>query len=194
MLEYLEDHALYWKKLDHRGDGLGDYGTIENLLEVVSTYLHEVAGMNANNVHSMRVVADFHAMRGNAARAQQLRAEAKALAERINRDALCRRQRLLAMPPAGWHVSTKCATATTSWRWLDNMSDDLSPGQKQEMGEFFWRELHSEKWMRALSQSDADATWNIRPDHSCLGAYAAWPAMTAKGLYRMATAEDLCRG
>ena len=35
------------------GHGLADYGTIENLLEVVSTYLHEVAGMNAGNVRSM---------------------------------------------------------------------------------------------------------------------------------------------
>ncbi len=184
MLEYLEDHALYWKKLDHRGDGLGDYGTIENLLEVVSTYLHEVAGMNANNVHSMRVVADFHAMRGNAARAQQLRAEANALAERINRELYvngrgywrCRQ------PDGSFNEVRHCYDFLAV---ADNMFGDLSSGQQQEMREFFWRELHSEKWMRALSQSDADATWNIRPDHSCLGAYAAWPAMTAKGLYRM---------
>jgi hypothetical protein len=68
---------------------------------------------------------------------------------------------------------------------MDNMSEDLSPEQKREMSAFFWRELHSEKWMRALSQSDVDTTWNIRPDHSCLGAYSAWPAMTAKGLYKI---------
>jgi hypothetical protein len=68
---------------------------------------------------------------------------------------------------------------------LDNMPEDLSATQKNEMSEFFWRELHSEKWMRALSQSDVDATWNIRPDHSCLGAYAAWPPMSAKGLYKI---------
>ena len=74
---------------------------------------------------------------------------------------------------------------------LDNMSEDLSPSQKQQMDEFFWRELHSEKWMRALSQSDADATWNIRPDHSCLGAYAAWPAMTAKGLYKVDRSKQI---
>jgi hypothetical protein len=59
------------------------------------------------------------------------------------------------------------------------------------MAEFFWRELGSEKWMRALSQSDVDATWNIRPDHSCLGAYAAWPAMSAKGLYRIDSAAKI---
>jgi len=53
------------------------------------------------------------------------------------------------------------------------------------LDEFFWCELHTDKWMRALSQDDPDATWNIRPDHSCLGAYGAWPPMTAKGLYKI---------
>ena len=76
VLDHLDEHAVYWEKLDHLGRGLADYGTIENLLEVVSTYLHEVAGMNAGNVRSMRVVADLHERRGNAARAKQLRAEA----------------------------------------------------------------------------------------------------------------------
>jgi hypothetical protein len=183
ILDHLEDHALYWKKLDHFGHGLGDYGTIENLLEVVSTYLHEVAGMNAGNVHSMRVVADLQERRGNAARARELRAEATALAERINR--------LLYVDGKGfWRCGQPDGTFNEVRHCydflavLDNMAEDLTPAQRHEMSEFFWRELHSEKWMRALSQSDVDATWNIRPDHSCLGAYAAWPPMTAKGLYK----------
>jgi hypothetical protein len=67
---------------------------------------------------------------------------------------------------------------------LDNMSEDLSATQKEEMTRFFWEPLHSRVWMRALASGDPDASWNIRPDHSCLGAYAAWPAMTAKGLYK----------
>src|SRR5262249_32378747 len=52
-LEHLIDHATHWKELDKAGHGLGDYGKLENLLEVVSTYLHETAGMNAGNVASM---------------------------------------------------------------------------------------------------------------------------------------------
>ncbi len=184
MLEHLEDRALYWEKLDRSGHGLGDYGTIENLLEVVSTYLHEVAGMNAGNVHSMRVVADMHEHRGNAGRAQQLRAEAKSMAERI-------KQSLYVNGKGYWRCGQPDGTFNEVRHCydflavLDNMSEDLSQTQKNEMKDFFWRELHSEKWMRALSQSDADATWNIRPDHSCLGAYAAWPPMSAKGLYRI---------
>ncbi len=190
ILQHLEDRARYWKKLDVHGRGLGDYGTIENLLEVVSTYLHEVAGMNAGNVHSMRVVADMHERRGNSARARELRAEAKAMAERI--------VHLLYVEGKGYW---RCAQPDGSFNEvrhcydflgvLDNMAEDLSPAQKREMNEFFWRELHSEKWMRALSQSDVDATWNIRPDHSCLGAYAAWPPMTAKGLYKISAPERI---
>jgi hypothetical protein len=67
---------------------------------------------------------------------------------------------------------------------LDNMPEDLTDEQRREMSRFFWRELHSEYWMRALSPEDVDATWNIRPDHSWLGAYSAWPPATAKGLYK----------
>lgn len=68
---------------------------------------------------------------------------------------------------------------------LDNMSHDLSDSQKREMGHFFWSQLASKKWMRALAADDPDTTWNVRPDHSCLGAYAAWPAMCAKGLLKI---------
>ena len=188
VLDHLEEHAIYWKKLDRFGHGLGDYGTIENLLEVVSTYLHEVAGMNAGNVRSMRIVADLHERCGNSARARQLRGEAKALAERISR--------LLYVDGKGYW---RCGQPDGSFNEvrhcydflavLDNMAEDLTPAQKSEMNEFFWRELHSQKWMRALAQGDADATWNIRPDHSCLGAYAAWPPMTAKGLYKIDSPE-----
>ena len=190
ILEYLEYHALYWKKLDKSGDGLADYGTIENLLEVVSTYIHEVAGMNANNVRSMRIVADIYARRGDTARAQQLRTEAKALADRINHELYVDRRGYwrCRQPNGSFNEVRHCYDFLAV---LDSMSGDLTAKQKQEMSEFFWRELHSEKWMRALSQSDADATWNIRPDHSCLGAYAAWPAMTAKGLYKLDSSKKI---
>lgn len=184
ILDYLEEHALYWKKLDRSGHGLGDYGGIENILEVVSTYIHEVPGMNANNVHSMRVVADMHEKRGNSARAQQLRTEAKALADRINDKLYVKGKGYWrsGQPDGSFNEVRHCYDFLAV---MDNMSEDLSPAQKSEMSAFFWRELHSEKWMRALSQSDVDTTWNIRPDHSCLGAYSAWPAMTAKGLYKI---------
>ncbi len=183
VLEHLVSHATYWKQLNKNGHGLGDYGKIENLLEVVSTYLHETAGMNAGNVSSMRFVADLLDRRGDSSRASQLRGEARELAQRIN-------QKLYVAGKGWW----KCGQPDGSFvevrhcydflSVLDNMSEDLSDTQKQEMNRFFWEELHSEYWMRALSPNDPDATWNIRPDHSWLGAYAAWPPATAKGLYK----------
>ena len=187
-LDHLVKHASYWKELDQHGHGFGDYGKIENLLEVVSTYLHETAGMNAGNVSSMRFVADLLDHRGDSARALQLRVEATELARRINEK--------LYVGGKGWW---KCGQPDGSYfevghcydflSVLDNMSQDLSDSQKKEMSRFFWEELHSEYWMRALSPKDPDATWNIRPDHSWLGAYAAWPPATAKGLYKIDRSE-----
>jgi hypothetical protein len=183
-LDHLVTHATYWKQLDTQGHGFGDYGKIENLLEVVSTYLHETAGMNAGNVSSMRFVANLLERRGDSPRASQLRNEATELAKRIN-------EKLYAAGRGWW----KCGHPDGSFvevrhcydflSVLDNMFEDLSESQKQEMGRFFWQELHSDYWMRALSPNDVDATWNIRPDHSWLGAYSAWPPATAKGLYKV---------
>lgn len=183
VIEHLQDHATYWKKLVKSGTGLADYGEISNLLEVVSTYLHEVAGMNAGNVSSLRFVAELLEHRGQSQQAAALRADAKDLAERIHR--------LLYVEGKGWW---RCGQPDGSYNEvrhcydflavLDNMGEDLTARQKAEMAEFFHQQLASQKWMRALSAGDPDATWNIRPDHSCLGAYAAWPPMCAKGLYR----------
>lgn len=190
VLDHLSDHALYWKKLQTTNSGLGDYGKIENLLEVVSTYLHEVAGMNAGNVSSMRFVAALLDRKGDSTGAQKLRAEAQDLAMRINR--------LLYVEGKGWW---RCGQPDGSFNEvrhcydflavLDNMPGDLTAKQKQEMAHFFWEQLHSRVWMRALASGDPDATWNIRPDHSCLGAYAAWPPMCAKGLYKADSPERI---
>ena len=182
-LEHLVDHALYWKKLDTLGHGLADYGNLGNLLEVVSTWLHEVPAMNAGNVYGMRFTASLLERRGDA-RAAQLRWEAKELAARINR--------LLYVEDKGWW---KCGQPDGTFNEvrhcydlltvLDTMFEDLSEKQKKEMSRFFWRELHTPLWMHALSPGDVDATWNMRADHSWVGAYTAWPSMTAKGLYRI---------
>lgn len=182
VLDSLLDHATYWKKLMGR-NGLADYGGITNLLEVVSTYTHEVAGMNAGNVSSMRFVAALLEKRGRSQQGAQLRAEASALAKRIND--------LLYVKGKGWW---RCGQPDGSFNEvrhcydflavLDNMSEDLSEQQKREMADFFWSQLASKKWMRALASGDPDATWNVRPDHSCLGAYAAWPPECAKGLFK----------
>ena len=183
VIDHLLDHAEYWKKLDKAAHGLGDYGEVENLTEVVSTYLHETAGMNAGNVSSMRFVADLLERRGDSLRAAQFRYEASQLARRIVDK--------LYVAGKGWWRCGLLDGFFNEVRFcydflsvLDNMAEDLSDSQKQEMAAFFWRELHSEYWMHALSPHDVDASWNPRPDHSWLGAYAGWPPMSAKGLYK----------
>jgi hypothetical protein len=188
VLDYLEYHALYWKNLRTTSTGLADYGGIENLLELVSTYTHEVAGMNAGNVRSMRFLAELRRMRGDPVAADKLDHEASDLAATINR--------LLYVDGKGWW---KCGQPDGTFNEvrhcydflavIDNMSSDLSAKQKQEMAHFFWEQLASKKWMRALASGDPDATWNIRPDHSCIGAYPAWPPMSAKGLYKFGDAQ-----
>jgi hypothetical protein len=182
-IEHLVDHALYWKKLDKLGHGLADYGNLDELLEVVSTWLHEVAAVNAGNVYGMRFTASLLERRGDT-RAAQLRSEAKELAARINR--------LLYVDGKGWW---KCGQPDGTFNEvrhcydlltvLDTMFDDLSEKQKREMSHFFWSELYTPLWMHALSPGDVDATWNLRADHSWLGAYTAWPSKTAKGLYKI---------
>jgi hypothetical protein len=193
VLDHLSDHALYWEKLLHSNRGLADYGNIENLLEVVSTYLHEVAGMNSGNVSGMRFVADLLDRRGNSPRAIELRVKATRLAERINR--------ILYVDGKGWWRAGQLDGTFNEVRHCydflavsDNMVADLSSAQKSEMAHFFWTQLRTGKWMRALSTADSDTTWNIRPDHSCIGAYASWPPMCAKALYRLGTPPEQIAG
>ena len=183
ILEHLTAHALRWKQLDQRGTGLADYGTLAGLLEVVSTYSHEVAAMNAGNVYGMRFVARLLERKGNQSEARRLRLEAAALARRIvellyvNGRGYWR----CGQPDGSYNEVRHCYDFLTV---LDCMQEDLSPRITGEMCAFFWRELYSPTWMHALSPGDVDATWNYRADHSWLGAFAAWPALSAKVLLR----------
>ena len=193
VLTHLADRALYWETLRHTDRGLADYGNIENLLEVVSTYVHEVAGMNAGNVANMRFVAELLERRGDAARAKELRTKSEDLAGRINR--------LLYVDGKGWWRAGQPDGTFNEVRHcydflavVDSMGTELSPSQKKEMAAFFWAELATGKWMRALSAGDSDVTWNIRPDHSAIGAYASWPPMSAKALYRLGVPEEKVAG
>jgi len=146
-------------------------------MECVSTYIHEVASVNAGNVYGMRFVADLLDRHGDSSRAAQFRAEAKDLAARINR--------LLYVPGKGWW---KCGQPDGSFvevrhcfdlfTILDTMFEDLSDAQKKEMARFFWSELQTPLWMHALSPGDADASWNpgafngpqgLRSDHTWIG-------------------------
>jgi len=181
VIDRLVDYATHWRTLDVNHHGLADYGGIDNLLECVSTYVHEVAGLNAANVFCLRFVADLLDHRGDTGRASALRREAAELARRVLELYVtgqgvwnCR------LPDGRLQTVRHCYDFGTV---LSTMPDDLSAVRKREMTAFFARELQTPAWMRALSTHDPDVTFSVRPDHQWTGAYAAWPAIALTALY-----------
>src|SRR5690606_31309530 len=73
---YLLKYASNWKQFKTKS-GLADYGGINNLLECVSTYIHEVASLNAANVFNMRTGAEIASLTDEEQTAQSLLKEAK---------------------------------------------------------------------------------------------------------------------
>jgi hypothetical protein len=182
VFHYVEKYATNWRRF--RGDnGLADYGELDNLLECVNTYLHQVASLNAANVFSMRTVADLLALRGEPDKATKLRKESAALVAEVNK--------LYANGKGYWHARfpdgslREVRHVYDVLTILNTIPDDLSAAQKREMTEFFRRELMTPRWLHALSCDDDNATFSVRPDHQWTGAYPAWPPMSAMGLYHV---------
>lgn len=181
VIDRLAEYATHWRALDANHHGLADYGGVNNLLEAVSSYVHEVAGLNAANVFCLRFVAELFEHRGESEQARQLRGEARALAGRVLDLYVagagtwnCR------LPDGSLHQVRHCYDFGTV---LSTIPDDLSARHKREMVEFFRRELRTPSWMRALSERDGDVVFSVRPDHQWTGAYAAWPAIALMALY-----------
>lgn len=177
----LVTYAEHWRALDTNGHGLADYGGVTNLLEAVSSYVHEVAGLNAANVHNLRLAAELLDESGNKTKAAAFRKEADELGKRVLD---------LYVPEKGiW----KCRLPDGSYNEVHHCYDfgvtlmtigDMMPAsQKKEMVEFFKRELQTPMWMRALSTKDLDVTFSVRPDHQWTGAYCSWPALALSGLF-----------
>lgn len=184
--EHLHHWATAWRGL-RKDHALADYGGIDNLLECVSSYVHEVASFNAANVWCLRVAADVADQAGDSDRATLLRKEADEQAYHVNE---------LYIEGAGfWHARQPDGTLVPVRHCYDfniigtTMAADLSPQQRTEMVEFFQRELQTPTWMRALSPYDADAAFSLRPDHQWNGAYPAWPADAARALFALGRAD-----
>ena len=180
--EYLAKYATNWKQFQTKS-GLADYGGLNNLLECVNTYLHEVASLNAANVFNLRAAAELLALRGRREEGWRMREEAAALAAEVNK--------LYADGKGYWHARFPDGSLREVRHCLDlltvlnTMADDLSEAQRREMTDFFARELRTPTWMHALSCDDDDGMFSVRPDHQWTGAYPAWPPLTALGLYRI---------
>lgn len=187
VFQHLVSYAEYWRELDTNKHGLADYGGVLNLLEAVSSYVHEVAGLNAANVHNLRFAAELVEYRGNKLKADSLRREAAELGRRVQELYVpgrgiwkCR------LPDGSYNEVRHCYDFGTT---LMNIGDMMPASQKREMVDFFVRELKTPTWMRALSTRDLDVTFSIRPDHQWTGAYCSWPALALSGLYAAGAVE-----
>jgi len=184
VLAHLEKLATNWQKLQKdKSVMLGDYGENHNLLECAPAYVHRVPSFNAANVWMMRTVADLYEQRRNAAKARQLRQ----WADRISKAVLD-----LYKPGDGvWHALHRDGKRVELRHCYDFfcigrfMSGDLTAKIKKEMVAFVERELLTEKWMRAMSLKDQAAKRSDRPDHGPMGAFDAWPALTAESMCRL---------
>ncbi|PFG67702.1 hypothetical protein B0O41_2523 [Propionibacteriaceae bacterium ES.041] len=184
--DHLRDWAVSW--MDKRGSSpLADYGDIDNLLECVSSYVHEVASLQAANVWSMRTAAAVSDLEGRTEDAARLRDAATDLVPEVL--ALYRPGDgfFNARQPDGTLQPTRhCydfATVGTT------IAADLDDSCRAEMVDFFDRELRTPAWLRALSAADADAGFSVRPDHQWNGAYPAWPADAARSAIALGGAE-----
>jgi hypothetical protein len=184
--QHVQQWALAWRRLRSgapeseggAGSALADYGGIDNLLECVSSYTHQVASLNAANVWTMRAAADIAAHRGDADSARSLRDEADALIAPILDLAVDGQGWFRAGRPDGTSVEVRhvydFATVGTT------IAQDLPEDLRARMVRFFVEELRTPTWMRALSPKDADAGFSLRADHQWNGAYPAWPPDAAR--------------
>lgn len=191
---YLEEYATAWRKFAS-GSGLADYGSLGNLLECVSSYVHEVASLNAANVFCARTVADILDLLGDASKAAKLRDEARTLLTEV--------RKLYADGEGYWNARHPDAGLVPVRHCYDFatigtlLADDLTAQQRAEMTRFFDDELRTPTWMRALSPRDPDCVFSVRPDHQWNGAYPAWPSESAIALLRMGQVDlavDWMRG
>lgn len=184
--EHVEEWSRAWRSL-RRGSELADYGEIDNLLECVSTYVHEVASLNATNVWCLRVAADIATLGGDDARAKELRAEADELVGHVLELYVEGGGFFHARHPDGTLVPVRhCYDFSTVGLAIPA---DLGDARRAEMAAYFQRELQTPSWMRALSPYDPDATYSVRPDHQWNGAYPAWPADAARALIALGAGD-----
>src|SRR4051812_34448821 len=133
-IDYLQRYAANYKRFQTQS-GLADYGGLNNLLECVNTYVHEVASLNAANVFNLRIAAQLADRRGDSSKAAELRRAAQELAAQV--------QKLYVEGKGFWHArfpdgSLKQVRHIYDFiTVLNTMSDDLSASQKREMTDFF---------------------------------------------------------
>jgi len=187
--DHVREWAWEWRN-KRVSSPLADYGEIDNLLECVSTYVHEVASLNAANVWCMRTAAALTRRQEEGADSQELLKEADALEEAA--EALIPEIRELYRDGEGYfNARHPDGTLVPVMHCYDfstvgtTIADDLPEATRREMVTFFSEQLRTPSWMRALSTADVDAGFSVRPDHQWNGAYPAWPADSARAAIQL---------
>ena len=188
VFQRMDEMATDWKTLVHQDSPLADYGENQNLLECAPAYVGRVASCNAQSIWMMRQDAVLQELKGNAARAGELREEAEKLLPAV----------LSLYKPGdgvwyGLHDDGKRVELRHCVDYIyvgDALANDLTPDMRREMTEFVKRELLMRDWMRAMSPKDAAAAISDRPDHGPLGAYDGWPALTVGTMWRLGFPND----
>jgi hypothetical protein len=183
VLEHLTGWATAWEQL-RTGHALADYGPdVNNLLECVSTYRHEVAAFNAANVWCLRTAAEALDLAGRTEQADELRGRAAALVDEVQKLYVDGAGYWCARYPDGQLIPVRHCYDFNIVGFA--LAGDLPADQRAEMAAFFRRELQTPNWIRALSPWDTDTAYSVRPDHQWNGAYPAWPADAASALFRL---------
>jgi hypothetical protein len=191
VLQNLENYAMNWQKISIYGtEGctddlykLADFGNDEwNLLECVPTYKHIVPSFNAGYIWMMRETAAFYEKTGNRGKADSLRQSADDMMHRLLKlyagDGVW-----YSLYPGNKRIEVRhCLDFMFMGRYLPV---DIPPEIKEEMMDFFYRELITDHWMRAQSLQDIAAGSSDRPDHGPLGAFDGWPAGSMDALVQL---------
>ena len=178
--DHLRSLATAWRALDTRGEGVADYGHVDNLLECVPSYVHEVVSLNAANVWMMRSVADGMDRADDRDEVDRWRDEADRLATRLLERYVPGEGVWAVVDTDGTRRPVRhCYDFICTTRFMPDRLDDRT---RSEMLGFVDGELVTDHWMRALSLSDRTAAASDRPDHGPYGAFDAWPAMAAEGM------------
>jgi hypothetical protein len=144
--------------------------------------VHEVAALNAANVWNLRTAAGY-VRQSDPEAARQMEAEAVVLLDRLWDLYADGQGWFHARMPDGRLLPVRhCYDLLVM---LDLLADDIAPARRAEMVRYFQGELQTANWMRALSPADPDGITSYRPDHQWNGAYTAWPAYVATGLYNI---------
>ncbi len=84
VINYIEQYATSWMRFKS-SNGLADYGEINNLLECVSSYIHEVASLNAANVFNMRKAAEIFNISGQINKSKKISGQAGELVTEVQK-------------------------------------------------------------------------------------------------------------